>query len=74
MKPRKSFLLRMNPELFESLETWARQELRSVNGQIEFLLKEAVIKRDRKSAERLADAGPDDEQDPAVDGMETSLH
>jgi hypothetical protein len=61
MKLRKSFLLRMNPELFESLEAWARQELRSVNGQIEFLLKEAVIKRDRKSAERFADAVTDDE-------------
>jgi hypothetical protein len=53
MKPRKTFLLRINPELFESLEAWAQQELRSVNGQIEFLLKEAVLRRDRKTAEHV---------------------
>ena len=45
MKERKSFLLRMNPALYESLEAWAEQELRSLNGQIEYLLKEAVAKR-----------------------------
>lgn len=45
MKQRKSFLLRMDPALCEALEAWAQQELRSVNGQIEFLLKEAVAKR-----------------------------
>ena len=47
MKDRKSFLLRMNPILYEALETWAQQELRSVNGQIEYILKEAVAKRQR---------------------------
>ncbi len=47
MKRRKSFLLRINPALYEQLEAWARQELRSVNGQIEYLLKEAVLKRGR---------------------------
>ncbi|MSU77982.1 MAG: hypothetical protein EXS16_07785 [Gemmataceae bacterium] len=45
MKPRKPFLLRMDPALFESLEAWAQQELRSLNGQIEYLLKEAVARR-----------------------------
>ncbi len=45
MRERKSFLLRMDPALFESLEAWAQQELRSMNGQIEFLLKEAVARR-----------------------------
>ncbi len=51
MKPRKPFLLRISPALYEALENWAQQELRSVNGQIEFLLKEAVRKRDRKFVE-----------------------
>ena len=46
MTARKSFLLRISPALYEALESWAQQELRSVNGQIEFLLKEAVRKRD----------------------------
>ncbi len=53
MNKRKSFLLRMNPDLHREIEAWAQQELRSVNGQIEYLLKEAVSRR------RGTD-GPDD--------------
>ncbi len=49
MKSRKPFLLRLNPALYEALESWAQQELRSVNGQIEFILKQAVLARDRKA-------------------------
>lgn len=49
MKPRKSFPLRMDPALYEALERWAEQDLRSVNGQIEFVLKQAVLARDRKA-------------------------
>ena len=49
MAERKTFLLRINPELWNELETWAQAELRSVNGQIEYLLREAVNQR-RKSA------------------------
>ena len=51
MKARKSFLLRISPALYEALESWAKQELRSVNGQIEYLLQEAVRKRDRRFVE-----------------------
>ncbi|MHC1762703.1 MAG: Arc family DNA binding domain-containing protein [Verrucomicrobiia bacterium] len=47
MEARKSFLLRIDPELWKELEAWAQAELRSVNGQIEFLLKQAVQKRKR---------------------------
>ncbi len=42
MAERKAFLLRISPELWESLEQWAADELRSVNGQIEFVLARAV--------------------------------
>ena len=49
MSARKSFLLRLDPALYSALERWAGQELRSVNGQIEFVLKEAVRARDRKA-------------------------
>jgi hypothetical protein len=35
----------MDPELFEELERWAGDEFRSVNGQVEFILREAVRKR-----------------------------
>ncbi len=47
MESRKSFLLRISPSLYRELEAWAHQELRSVNGQIEYVLKEAVQKRRR---------------------------
>jgi hypothetical protein len=42
---RKSFLLRLPPELWKELEKWAADELRSVNGQIEYLLRQAVARR-----------------------------
>ena len=42
---RKQFLLRIDPRLWDDLEAWAADELRSVNGQIEYLLREAVKKR-----------------------------
>ena len=45
MASRKPFLLRIDPALWSELETWAQDELRSVNGQIEYLLKQAVVKR-----------------------------
>ena len=45
MADRKSFLLRIDAELWSALETWAQDELRSVNGQIEYLLRQAVQKR-----------------------------
>jgi hypothetical protein len=45
MEPRKSFLLRIDPKLWGELEAWAQEELRSVNGQIEYLLREAVAQR-----------------------------
>ena len=45
MPERKSFLLRIDPALWAGLEAWAQDELRSVNGQIEYLLKQAVTKR-----------------------------
>ena len=47
MKERKPFLLRLDPELYDALEQWAQQELRSVNGQIEFLLRQAVRQHQR---------------------------
>jgi hypothetical protein len=42
---RKPFLLRIPPELLRELEKWAADELRSTNGQIEFLLRQAIVKR-----------------------------
>jgi hypothetical protein len=42
---RKPFLLRLPPELHRELQRWAEQELRSLNGHIEFLLRDAVKRR-----------------------------
>lgn len=43
--PKKGFLLRLPPRLFDELRRWAEQDMRSINGQIEFLLRQAVTKR-----------------------------
>ena len=45
MKERKPFLLRIDPALWTELERWAQDELRSVNGQIEAILRSAVARR-----------------------------
>ena len=45
MTARKQFLLRVDPELWTQLEAWASDELRSVNAQVEFLLRDAVRRR-----------------------------
>ena len=44
MKERKAFLMRIDPALWAQLEAWAQDELRSVNGQIEIILRQAVQK------------------------------
>jgi hypothetical protein len=48
---RKPFLLRIPPELWNEMEKWAADELRSVNAQIEYLLRQAVNKRKRMQEE-----------------------
>ena len=57
MAERKSFLLRLNYETWKELERWAADEFRSVNGQIEFILHEA-IRREHKKTSAQADESP----------------
>jgi hypothetical protein len=45
MKERKAFLMRIDTSLWSELEAWAQDELRSVNGQIEMILRQALQKR-----------------------------
>ncbi len=45
MAERKSFLMRIDPALWREIERWAADELRSVNGQVEFILREAIKRR-----------------------------
>jgi len=49
MPAKKAFLLRLNPEMWEELERWAADDFRSVNGQIEAILHEAIGRRRKKS-------------------------
>lgn len=42
MPEKKRFLLRVDPKIYDALEKWASDELRSVNSQIEILLKKAL--------------------------------
>ena len=51
MTDRKSFLLRIDPEVLEAVQRWANDDLRSLNGQIEFVLRRALVE-----AGRLPDA------------------
>jgi len=62
--PRKQFLLRIDPALWRELERWAADDLRSVNAQVEWLLRDAVRARRGGSAAARADQG----RAPAGDG------
>jgi len=42
MPDKKSFLLRIAPEIYDAIGGWAADELRSMNGQVEFLLRQAL--------------------------------
>ena len=53
MAEKKKFLLRIDESLYNAFEKWAADELRSINGQIEYVLKDAL----RKSG-RLKEPGP----------------
>jgi hypothetical protein len=54
---RKTFLLRIEPEMLEAVQVWANDELRSVNAQIEFLLSDAVRRAGREARPRGPRAG-----------------
>ncbi len=47
MSKKKAFLLRIDPKLFAQLERWAADEFRSVNGQVEFVLRRALLQEGR---------------------------
>ena len=47
MAERKSYLLRLPPELLDDLNRWSKDDLRSLNAQIEYLLRDAVRRRQK---------------------------
>ena len=46
-KERQAFILRISPDILKALEQWAADDFRSVNGQVEYLLNEALKKTGR---------------------------
>jgi hypothetical protein len=61
MSEKKRFLLRLDEKLFQALERWAADDLRSINGQIEFLLKDSLRRTGRLKA-------PPPEEAPGKEG------
>ena len=64
MAERKSFLMRIDPALWRELERWAADDLRSVNGQVEYILREAL----RRRGARVGGAAGSDAAAPHGDG------
>ncbi len=54
MTDRKSFLLRIDPDVLDAVQRWANDDLRSLNGQIEFLLRK-VLKQEGRLTEQRRD-------------------
>ncbi|MFQ3610201.1 MAG: Arc family DNA-binding protein [Fimbriimonadales bacterium] len=66
MAKRKPFLLRLSPELWDEIQRMAQEELRSVNAQIEYLLRDAIARRRGK---QWKTPPPDEESsEPAENG------
>ncbi|MUT67698.1 hypothetical protein [Paenibacillus sp. NEAU-GSW1] len=61
-KEKKAFALRLDPDLHRALEQWANDEFRSVNGHIEFLLREALGKAGRLPKSPLANKPPSESE------------
>jgi hypothetical protein len=49
----KPFLLRIDPRVLAAVQRWAEEELRSLNGQIEFILRQALAKRGVKLTDEM---------------------
>jgi len=52
MAEKKAFILRINPEVLKEIETWAADEFRSTNGQIEYLLQQALNEHKKGSRKK----------------------
>lgn len=57
MAERKPFLLRIDPAVLEALQKWAADDLRSLNAQIEFVLRDALAKSGREPKPRKSGQG-----------------
>jgi hypothetical protein len=66
MAERKSFLIRVDRELLDAVQRWANDDLRSLNGQIEFLLRDA-LKRAKRSVRDEGVRGPESAAAPETE-------
>ena len=60
--PREAFLLRTDPRLLDALRRWADDELRSVNGQLEFVLRDALRRAGRLPQPSVSESDQSGEQ------------
>ena len=65
MSERKSFLMRVDPALLEAMQRWADDDLRSLNGQIEFVLRRALQGEGRGGPPALPNRPASDDGGPA---------
>jgi hypothetical protein len=64
---RRSFLLRIDPPVLDAIQQWANDDLRSLNGHIEFLLRRALAQAGRTPSQSAIAAVPDDQAGAATD-------
>lgn len=57
MAKRKQYPLRIDPEVWEAIERWAADDMRSANGQVEWILREALRKAGRLPSKARESAG-----------------
>jgi len=70
-KPKKGFLLRVPPELLEELRAWSAEEMRSLNGQIEWLLRDALRRRGRRVPPVQGNTAPSEQPEDQHDDART---
>lgn len=63
MAPKKSYPLRVQPEILDALNEWAKDDLRSVNAQIEYILRDALFRAGRIRPKSIAPTPVDDPND-----------
>jgi len=62
MVKKKSFVLRVDPDMLEAVEKWAADEFRSTNGQLEWIIDQALKKTGRSKTKSVKDIGANSNQ------------
>lgn len=70
MAERKAFLLRLPVDLFDDMQLWARDDLRSLNAQIEYVLRDALRRRGRGKPPADEETPSESMAPPAADGRQ----